>query len=553
MTMPNLSAWAVRNPAIVLFLMILSLVAGTYSYMNMGRAEDPTFTIKTMVISAVWPGATAAEMQAQVADPIETAVRGPPNLDYVQSYTQANIAVLQVQLLDTTAGDQVANIWYEVRKKVGDIQSTLSAGVQGPSFDDEYSDVFAAIYMVTAPELGQSDLLPYVERLRQRLLRITDVDKVEIVGEEPRRIFVEISHTRLATLGISPQAIFDALAMQNDVVPSGTVETPTERIAVEVAGTFDGLAAVAETAVAAGGRTVRLGDIATISCGYEDPPRFQVRFDGTPAIGLAVRMRPGANGLALGTELDAATDEVLQTMPLGIDIHRATDQAAVIDEAVGEFILKFVIAVAVVLFISFLALGFSAGIIVALSVPLTLAITFVVMEAAGMQLQRITLGSLILALGLLVDDAIIAIEMMLVKMEEGLDRVSAATFAWTSTAFPRLTGTLVTIAGFLPVGFAQSTAGEYAGGIFWVLLIALVVSWIVAVVFTPWLGVTLLPRSIESKAAAHGAHDPYNTPSFDRFRRLVLIVLHRRWLVIAATLGAFALAGLAFTQVPPSH
>ena len=550
MTGPNLSSWAVRNRPVVLFLMLLSLAAGAYAYLDLGRAEDPSFTIKTMVVSAVWPGATAREMQDQVADPIETAIRTLPHLDYVESYTQANVAVLRVQLQDTTPASEVGNLWYEVRKKVGDIRASLPADLRGPSFDDEYSDVYAAIYMLTAPELPQADLLPYVERLRQRLLQTPDIDKVEIVGERPRRIFVEISHARLATLGVPATAIFDALRGQNDVSPAGTVETPTERIAVEVANPESGLAAIADTPIPIGGRTLRLGDIATVTRGYEDPPTFLARFDGAPAMGLAVRLRPGADGLALGPTLDAAVAEVAADLPLGIDIHRATDQAAVIGEAVGEFTLKFAIAIGVVLVISFATLGLSAGVIVALSVPLTLAITFVAMQATGMELQRITLGSLILALGLLVDDAIISIEMTLVKIEEGMGRVEAATFAWTSTAFPMLTGTLVTVAGFLPVGFAASTAGEYAGGIFWILLIALLVSWVVAVVFTPYLGVVLLPKGLEARAAARGGHDPYHSAAFDRFRAMVGAILRLRWLVVGVTLAAFALAGLAFMQVP---
>ena len=546
----NLSAWAVRNRAIVLYLMILSLAAGALSYASLGRAEDPSFTLKGMVVSAAWPGASAEEIQSLVIEPIETAIRTLPNLDWVQSYARADVAVVQINLRDDTPAAEVADLFYQVRKKVGDISADLPADLRGPFFDDEYSDVYAAILMLTAPELPQAELLPYAERLRQRLLLLQDIDKVDLVGEQPRRIFVDISYPRLATLGIPPSAIFEALRLQNDLVPAGSVETPTERIDVEVAGAFTGVDAVADAPIVAGGRTFRLGDIATVTRGSEDPPGFLARFDGEDALGLAVRMRDGANGLALGEAIAEAVAEVQATLPLGVDIHQATDQAGVIAYSVDEFVVKFVVAVAVVLLISFLALGFSAGIIVALSVPLTLAIVFVVMDVAGMQLQRITLGSLILALGLLVDDAIIAIEMMLVKIEEGFSRVEAATFAWTSTAFPMLTGTLVTIAGFLPVGFARSTAGEYAGGIFWVLLIALLVSWVVAVVFTPYLGVVLLPKGLEAKVAARGHHDPYATPFFDRFRRVVEGLLNWRWSVIGMTLAAFALAGLAFTQVP---
>jgi multidrug efflux pump subunit AcrB len=546
----NLSTWAVRNRAVVLFLILVSLAAGGFSYLNLGRAEDPTFTIKTMVVTAVWPGATADEMQRQVADPIETKIRTLPRLDWVQSYSRQNVTVVQVQLRDDTPPKDVADLFYQVRKKVGDIRPNLPADLRGPYFNDEYSDVYAAVFMLTAPELQQKDLLPYAERFRQRLLRIADIDKVEIVGERPRRVFVDISYTKLATLGIPATAILQALQQQNALVPAGSVDTPTERVTVKVDGAFKSLDDVANAPVAVNGRTIRIADVATVTRGYEDPPAFIAHFNGEEALALPVRMKAGANGLALGKALDEAVRDVRATLPLGVEIHQATNQAEVIGEAVDEFLLKFVVAIGVVLLISFVALGFSPGVIVALSVPLTLAITFVVMEAAGMQFQRITLGSLILALGLVVDDAIIAIEMMLVKIEEGYDRVKAATFAWTSTAKPMLIGTFVTIAGFLPVGFAKSTAGEYAGGIFWVLLIALTVSWVVAVVFTPYLGVTLLPKRLEAQAAARGPHDPYHTPFFDRFRRAVDLVLRFRWVVIALTLVAFGAAGVAFTRVP---
>jgi multidrug efflux pump len=546
----NLSEWAVKNRAVVLFLMLLSLAAGSFSYFNLGRAEDPSFTIKTMVVTAVWPGASAEEMQRQVADPIETRIRTLPRLDWVQSYTRQNIAVVQINLRDDTPGKEVPGLWYEVRKKIGDIRGSLPQTLRGPFFNDEYADVYASVLMLTAPELNNAELLPYAERMRQRLLAIRDVDKVEIIGERPRRIFVDLSYAKLATLGIPVSAIFQSLQQQNELTPSGQIDTSTERISVRVGGAFANEEAIAHASITAAGRTLRLGDVATVSRGFEDPPAFMARFNGEDALGLAVRMRAGANGLALGSEIERALTDIRATLPVGVDIHQANNQAGVIAEAVDEFLLKFVIAIAVVLFVSFLALGFSAGIIVALSVPLTLAITFVVMEAAGMQFQRITLGSLILALGLLVDDAIIAIEMMLVKMEQGMDRIHAATFAWDSAAFPMLTGTLVTIAGFLPVGFAASTAGEYAGGIFWILLIALLVSWIVAVVFTPYLGVVLLPKGLEKRYAAMGHHDPYDTPFFDRFRRLVGRVLRWRWAVIGLTLAAFGLAGFAFTKVP---
>lgn len=550
MSQINLSEWAVRNRSLVLFLMLVSLVAGSFSYLRLGRAEDPSFTIKTMVISAVWPGATAEEMQRQVADPIESKIRTLPRLDWVQSYSRQNNTIIQINLRDDTPPNEVANLFYEIRKKVGDIRTNLPPDLRGPFFNDEYSDVYAAVFMLTAPELQQKDLLVYAERFRQRLLRIPDVDKVEIVGERPRKIFIDISYKKLATLGIPATAIVQALQLQNALVPAGTVDTPTERVTIKVDGAFTSLSAIADTPLIVNGKTFRIGDIAAVTRGYEDPPSFIAHFNGDEAIALAVRMRKGANGLALGTSLDKALEDFRAILPLGIDVNQASNQAEVISEAVNEFQLKFIVAIAVVLLISFVALGFAPGIIVALSVPLTLAITFVFMAMAGMQFQRITLGSLILALGLLVDDAIIAIEMMLVKIEEGFDRVKAATFAWASTAKPMLIGTLVTVAGFLPVGFAKSTAGEYAGGIFWVLLITLSVSWIVAVVFTPYLGVILLPKRLEEKARKDEQHDPYQTSFFKRFRELVAFVINRRWAVIASTIVAFCGAIAAFTMVP---
>lgn len=550
MTRLNLSAWAVRNRALVTFLMLVCLLAGVQAYLTLGRAEDPPFTIKTMVVSAAWPGATAQQMQDLVLDPIETRLRSLRHLDNVQGYATPGTMVLNVNLRDDTPAGLVEDLFYQARKKVEDIRATLPADLRGPFFDDEYADVYAAIFLMTAPDLPQPDLLPYVERLRQRMLAVPDIDKAQIVGELPRRVHVDLSWKRLATLGIPADAVFASLQQQNLLSAAGTLETPTERIPLRVEGGMTSAADVAATPISAGGRSVRLGDIATVSEGTLDPPGFVVRHNVQAAMGLAVRMRDGADGLALGRDLAAAVAEVQATLPLGIDIHQITDQAQVIEEAVSEFLLKFAVAVGVVLVISLLALGLSAGVIVALSVPLTLGITFVVMGLADMQFQRITPGALILSLGLLVDDAIIAIEMMLVKMEEGFDRASAATFAWTSTAFPMLTGTLVTVAGFLPVGFAQSTAGEYAGGIFWIVLIALVTSWVVAVVFTPLLGVMLLPRGLEAKFAARPHHDPYAAPLFRRFRRIVGWMIDRRWWVIGATLLALAGAGATFTQVP---
>jgi len=539
----NLSEWAVRNGALTLFLMILLGIAGGFAYLELDRAEDPSFTIKTMVVSAQWPGATAEEMQAQVADPIESRLQNLAHLDYVQTYVRPGAAVVQVVLRDTTPPREVPALWYQVRKKIGDIRHLLPAGLQGPFFDDEYSDVYAAVFALTGAD--NAELVRQAEALRLRLLQLDGAGKVAIFGEQAQRVFVEVSHTRLATLAVPPTAILDALARHNAVVPAGVAETGSSRIRLRPDSGFDGLAAIRAVPVEANGRTLRLGDIATIRRGLQDPPSSAIRHAGKPAVLVAVAKRQGADVLALGRELEAALGTIRANLPVGIEIEQIADQPHVVAESVSEFLLKFAAALIVVMVVSFLSLGVRAGIIVALSVPLTLATVFLVMLAAGMELERITLGALILSLGLLVDDAIIAIEAMVVKLEEGWDRVRAATFAWSSTAFPMLSGTLVTVAGFLPVGFAASTAGEYAGGIFWVVGMALVASWIVAVVFTPFLGVKLLPApKMDTR------HAGYDSRTYRALRRLVGWCVDHRAVVLTATLAVLVagFAGMAATK-----
>ena len=500
----NLSAWAVAHPAVVLFLIIVFSVAGLVSYLNLGRAEDPSFAIKTMVITAAWPGATAEEMQDQVADKLEKRLQELELFDFVRTYTRPGVAVIQVQLKDTARQNEVDDAWYQVRKKLNDSRPTLPQGVQGPFFNDEYGDVYSAIYMLSGADVSLAKLKDYAEIVRQRLLRTEGVAKVDIVGVRHQRIFIEFSHRKLATLGITPQAIFDSVARQNAVTPAGTIETSADRIDVRVTGAFKGEAAIAEVPIEAGGAVFRLGDIATIKRGYEDPPESIVRHNGSEAVGVVVAMTKGANVLELGEKLKDAIADAKAQVPTGVEIDQITDQPRVVEESVGEFLRSFVEALAIVLVVSFVFLGWRSGLVVATSVPLVLAVVFVVMNVAGLNLDRITLGSLIIALGLLVDDAIIAVEMMVVKMEQGWSRIRAAAFAWDSTAFPMLTGTLVTAVGFLPVGIARSTAGEYAGNIFWIVGLALVVSWIVAVFFTPYLGVKLLPN-FTNHGAGHDA------------------------------------------------
>src|SRR5262245_12603220 len=489
----NLSEWAITHRALVLFMILVLGAAGTYSYFNLGRAEDPSFTIKVMVMNVAWPGATVPEMQTQVADKIEKKLQELPYLDRVETYSIPGMSFVQVILRDTTPPAKVKDLWYQVRKKVGDIRGDLPAGIIGPNFNDEFGDVYSALYMLSADGLTLAELKARAEDIRQRLLRVANVNKVDIIGERPEKIFVEFSHAKLATLGVTPQQIFDSVAKQNAVVSGGSVDTSSDRVNLRVTGAFSGVDAIAGVPVQAGGRVFRLGDIASVKRGYQDPPTFILRTGGKPAVGLGVSMQDGANILILGENLNAAMAAITAELPVGIEVTQVADQPHIVEGSVSEFVHTFIEALGIVLLVSFISLGWRTGIVVALSVPLVLAIVFVVMYAAGIDLHRITLGSLIIALGLLVDDAIIAIEMMVVKMEQGFDRARAATFAWTSTAFPMLTGTVVTAAGFLPVGFAKSSAGEYAGGIFWVVGLALLASWLVAVLFTPYLGLKLLP------------------------------------------------------------
>ncbi|MGD9510696.1 MAG: efflux RND transporter permease subunit [Geminicoccaceae bacterium] len=544
----NVSAWAVAHPALVLFLIIVFSAAGLVSYFNLGRAEDPSFAIKTMVISAAWPGATAEEMQDQVADKLEKRLQELELFDYVRTYTRPGVTVIQVQLKDTARQKEVDDSWYQVRKKLNDARPTLPQGVQGPFFNDEYGDVYSAIYMLSGSDVSLAKLKDYAEIVRQRILRTEGVAKVDIVGVRNQRIFIEFSHRKLATLGITPQTIFESVARQNAVTAAGTVETSADRIDIRVTGAFKGEAAIAEVPIEAGGTTFRLGDIATIKRGYEDPPASIVRHNGSEAVGVVVAMTKGANVLELGQRLEEAIADAKTQVPTGVEIDQITDQPRVVEESVSEFLRSFVEALGIVLVVSFISLGWRSGLVVATSVPLVLAVVLVVMNVAGLNLDRITLGSLIIALGLLVDDAIIAVEMMVVKMEQGWSRIRAAAFAWDSTAFPMLTGTLVTAAGFLPVGIARSTAGEYAGNIFWIVGLALVVSWIVAVFFTPYIGVKLLPN-FAKHGSAHAAHDIYDTRLYRLLRRLVGWSVRFRWVVIALTLGAFVSAIAAFTQV----
>src|SRR6185312_4977459 len=531
-----------------MFLIVALGVAGFFSYQKLGRAEDPFFTVKVVNVSVMWPGATAQEMQTQVADPIEKKLQELPYFEKVQTYSKPGFTAMQVTFRDSTPPKEVPYLFYLLRKKLVDAQGDLPAGILGPVVNDEFSDVDSILYMMTGDGADYAQLKKTAEGMRQRLLKVTGVTKVNLYGAQEERIFVEFSHAKLATLGITPQALFDSLAKQNNVTPAGTVETSSQRVPLRVTGALDGAKAVAESPVESNGRVFRLGDIATVTHGFVDPPTFVARQEGKPALGIGVVTAKGANILELGKEVEKATNDFMKAVPQGIEVEQIADQPKVVERAVGEFVHSFIEALAIVLFVSFVALGWRTGIVVAMSVPLVLAIVFIVMNAMSLDLHLITLVALIIALGLLVDDAIIAVEMMVVKMEQGWDRVRAASFAWDSTAFPMLTGTLVTAAGFLPIGFANSAVGEYAGGIFWIVAIALVASWFVAVVFTPCIGVKLLPN-IKPLEPGHDPHEIYETRMYRVLRRVIEWCVRWRVTVVLMTVGIFVLSIVAFGRV----
>jgi multidrug efflux pump subunit AcrB len=532
----NPSEAAIRQGALTLFAMVLVLALGAFSWQRLGRAEDPSFTLKVMVVTANWPGASAAEMQDQVLDRIESRLQDLAWLDTLQTFARPNTSTITVTLRDDTPPSAVANLWYQVRKKVGDMRHLLPTGVQGPFFNDEYSDVYSAVIALTGAD--NAELARQGERLRIRLRRLPGVEKVVLDGEQPQQIRVEISHQRLATLGLAPDAILNALARHNPVLPSGTVETGNTRVNLRLEGGIDGLSSIGQIPVPLEGRTLRLADIATITRGVADPSSTAIRFGGQGAVLLSVVKERGVDVLRLGAALERELAAIRAELPAGLALSMVSDQPHIVRESVDEFLIKLGAALGVVLVVSFLSLGFRAGIIVALSVPLTLSLVFAFMLWRGTELERISLGALILALGLLVDDAIIAIEAMLVKLEQGWETLRAAGFAWTSTAGPMLTGTLITVAGFIPVGFAQSTSGEYAGGIFWVVGAALIASWLVAVTFTPWLGAKLL------RVAPHHGADPYQGGFSRRLRAAITWCVDHR-AVVLAVMGAVLMAGFA--------
>ncbi len=572
----NVSAWALRHQSLVLFFMLALFAAGLVSYFRLGQAEDPEFTFKVMVIRALWPGASPAEMEQQVTERLEKKLQETPYLDSVRSYTKSGETTIFVTLKDATPPREVAGLWYQVRKKVGDIQNSLPAGTLGPFFNDEFGDVFGNLYAFTGDGFNYAELKDYVEEIRKEILNVPAVAKAEILGDQEEKIYVEMSHRKLATLGIDPLSIFNVLREQNAMTPSGSIDTRSDRMALRISGSFDSVESIREIGIQANGRLFRLGDIANVYRGYADPPTQKVRYMGEEAIVLAVSMARGGDILRLGEDLDHAFTRIAKDLPVGIEVHQYSNQPAVVKRSVDEFMKTLLEAVVIVLAVSFFSLGFRTGLVVALSIPLVLAVTFLLMRLYGIDLQRISLGALIISLGLLVDDAIISVEMMATKMEQGMERAKAAAFAYTSTAFPMLTGTLITAAAFTPVGFAKSSAGEYTFSIFAVVTIALLVSWVVAVLFTPYLGYKLLPDP------SHGAAPPswlrrfvhvplyrriprlvpapaplqehrgdvYDTRFYRRFRALVAWCVNYRKTVIVVTAIVFvvSIAGFRFVQ-----
>lgn len=542
----NLSALAVRERSVTLFLIVLVTIAGIYAFFGLGRAEDPPFTVKQMTAIAVWPGATAQEIQDQVAEPLEKRLQELKWYDRTETYTRPGMAFITLSLQDKTPPAEVQEEFYQARKKLGDESQRLPAGVIGPMINDEFSDVTFALFALKAKGEPQRQLVRDAEGLRQQLLHVPGVKKVNIIGEQAERIYIAFSHDRLATMGLSPQDIFNALNDQNALAAAGAIETRGAQIFIRLDGAFDELQKIRDTPLVAQGKTLTLSDVATVERGYEDPPTMLIRNQHEPALLLGVVMREGWNGLALGKALDAETAKINDSLPLGMTLTKVTDQSVNIRSSVDEFMIKFFVALLVVMVVCFVSMGWRVGVVVAAAVPLTLAVVFVVMEAAGINFDRVTLGSLILALGLLVDDAIIAIEMMVVKMEEGYDRIKASAYAWSHTAAPMLAGTLVTAIGFMPNGFAQSTAGEYTSNMFWIVGLALIASWFVAVVFTPYLGVKILP-AIPKVEGGHAAI--YNTPRYNRFRQLLGRVIARKWRVASSVVAIFILAVLGMGLV----
>ena len=549
MTGLNLSEWALTHRSLTIFLIIVAVGAGVMSYFRLGRSEDPSFVIKTMVVQAAWPGATAEETLKQVTERLERTLQETPRLDFLRSFTRAGSTTIFVNLKGDTPAREVPDIWYHVRKSISDMRSTLPVGVVGPGFNDEFGDTFGIIYGFTADGFTHRELRDFVEDVRSKLLHVPDVSKIEILGAQDEKIFVEFSTQQLASLGIDRSALIAALQAQNIVQPAGTIQTGEEALALRVSGSFASEQDILAINFAVNGRMLRLGDIAQVRRGYSDPPQPLFRANGEPAIGLAIAMREGGDILALGNNIQRAMAEITRSLPLGINPVLIADQAVTVKNAIAEFMTSLWQAVAIILFISFISLGVRPGLVVALAIPLTLAIVFSVMQLTGIDMQRISLGALIIALALLVDDAMTTVDATLTRLTQGDGKVEAASFAFRAYAFAMLAGTLVTIAGFIPVGFAASSAGEYTFSLFAVVAIALIASWFVAVIFAPILGAVILKPPPATQTTEPGW-------VFRTYRRFLISAMRAKWLTIALTailfVASFLLLPLIARQFFPS-
>lgn len=539
----NLSDWALKHRSLVVYMMIIAVVAGVLAYFRLGRNEDPAFIIKTMVVQAAWPGASVEETMKQVTERLERHLQETPHLDFLRSFTRAGVATIFVNLKGSANAKEVADTWYHVRKTIGDMRHTLPAGVIGPGFNDEFGDTFGIIYGFTSDGFTQRELRDRVEDIRSKLLLVPDVSKIELLGAQDEVIFVEFSTRELATLGIDRSALIAALQSQNIVRPAGTIQTGSESISLRVSGSFQSEQDIANINFAAGGRMLRLSDIARVRRGYADPPQPLFRINGQPAIGLAIAMREGGDILALGANIRKAMAQITADLPIGIEPSLVADQPVVVDKAIREFMSSLVQAIAIIMAVSFISLGVRPGLIIALAIPLTLAIVFPIMELARIDMQRISLGALIIALALLVDDAMTTTDATLTRLADGASKLEAATFAYRTHAIAMLAGTLVTIAGFIPVGFAASSAGEYTFSLFAVVTIALLVSWLVAVIFTPLLGAAILVPPTKQSTAAPGR-------IFRMYRSFLTFAMRAKWLTIAISLALFVASVLALPLIP---
>jgi multidrug efflux pump subunit AcrB len=539
----NLSDWALKHRSLVVYMMIIAAVAGALSYFRLGRNEDPAFIIKTMVVQAAWPGASVEETVKQVTERLERTLQETPHLDFLRSFTRAGVATVFVNLKGSASAKEVADTWYHVRKTIGDMRHTLPAGVIGPGFNDEFGDTFGIIYGFTSDGFTQRELRDRVEDVRSRLLLVPDVSKIEILGAQDEVIFVEFSARELATLGIDRSALIAALQSQNIVRPAGTIQTGSESISLRVSGSFQSEQDIANINFAAGGRMLRLSDIARVRRGYTDPPEPLFRVNGKPAIGLAIAMRDGGDILALGTNIRKAMAQITADLPIGIEPSLVADQPVVVDQAIREFMVSLLQAIAIIMVVSFISLGVRPGLIIALAIPFTLAIVFPIMGLVHIDMQRISLGALIIALALLVDDAMTTTDATLTRLAEGASKIEAAIFAYRTHAMAMLAGTLVTIAGFIPVGFAASSAGEYTFSLFAVVTIALLVSWFVAVIFTPLLGAVILVPPKKNSTTAPGR-------IFRMYRSFLTFAMRAKWVTIAVSLALFAASVLALPLIP---